>query len=226
MNNESFDIDLLYKSSFYSKLIICGRNKYTMNSFDKLKKLISLGGSGEIARRYMVMNSFDGALTVLGIIIGSWFVGISDSRILLVAGFGASIAMGISGAFGAYLTEHAVKKDEMAKFEEFMLESFDDTIVKDAAYVSSIFVAIVDGISPFIAAAISLIPFVFSLAFNLDIDLAYLFSFLTTSITLFTLGSYLGKMSRGNIIFYGLKMVLAGILVGILVLFVEIVSGG
>jgi len=197
-----------------------------MNSFDNLKKLISLGGSGEIARRYMVMNSFDGALTVLGIIIGSWFVGVSDARVLLVAGFGASIAMGISGAFGAYLTELAVKKDEIAKFEEFMLESFDNTIVTEAAYVSSILVAIVDGISPFIAAAISLIPFVFSLVLNLDINIAYLLSFVATSITLFVLGSYLGKISKGNIVYYGFKMVLAGILVGILVLFVEIVSGG
>ena len=197
-----------------------------MNSFNNLKKLISLGGSGEIARRYMVMNSFDGALTVLGIIIGSWFVGVSDARVLLVAGFGASIAMGISGAFGAYLTELAVKKDEIAKFEEFMLESFDNTIVTEAAYVSSILVAIVDGISPFIAAAISLIPFVFSLVLNLDINIAYLLSFVATSITLFVLGSYLGKISKGNIVYYGFKMVLAGILVGILVLFVEIVSGG
>ena len=44
-----------------------------------------------IARRYLVMNSFDGVLTIIGILIGAYSVGINDSRIIIAAGLGAGI---------------------------------------------------------------------------------------------------------------------------------------
>ncbi|MHA1974760.1 MAG: VIT1/CCC1 transporter family protein [Candidatus Hodarchaeales archaeon] len=195
-----------------------------MISIKKIRDLIKLGGSGNIAKRYLVMNSFDGALTALGLIIGNWLVGIKDPRVLIVGGLGASIAMGVSGAFGAYLTETAVKKEEMAVYESAMLESFEDTVIDEASAFSSYFVAFIDGFSPFMAASISFFPFILVMFFTLDINIAYMASFVLTGFSLFSLGTYLGKISKTNLYINGLKMILAGFIVGILVLIIEFAS--
>ena len=182
-----------------------------------------MGGTGGIARRYMVMNSFDGSLTALGIIIGSILANVKEPSTILLAGLGASIAMGVSGGFGAYLTETAVKKQELAEKESAMLEEINDTVHDQAAQVSSIFVAIVDGISPFIAASISFMPYFFAPALGFDIGIAYISSIVLTAITLFILGAYLGAISDENKVFYGLRMIVAGVVTAILVMLLEIV---
>ena len=66
---------------------------------------------GEIARRYFVMNFFDGVLTVLGVIIAKYILFLGgveiDSSLILVQGLAISIAIGISGITGGLLTEKA-----------------------------------------------------------------------------------------------------------------------
>jgi predicted membrane protein (TIGR00267 family) len=190
-------------------------------SISKLKELLSMGGAGGIARRYMVMNSFDGSLTALGIIIGSFLADVRTSETILLAGLGASIAMGVSGGFGAYLTETAVKKQELAEKESAMLEELNDTVHDQAAQVSSIFVAVVDGISPFVAASISFMPYFFTPIFGWGIDFAYVSSVLLTAVALFILGAYLGVISEENKVYYGLRMVVAGVVTAILVMLLE-----
>ncbi len=190
-------------------------------SISKLKELLSMGGTGGIARRYMVMNSFDGSLTALGIIIGSMLANVEEPSTILLAGLGASIAMGVSGGFGAYLTESAVKKQELAEKESAMLEEINDTVHDQAAQVSSIFVAIVDGISPFVAASISFMPYFFAPLFKFDIEFAFVSSILLTATTLFVLGAYLGVISDENKFLYGLRMIVAGVVTAILVMMLE-----
>ena len=51
-----------------------------------------------IARRYFIKNGFDGSMTVLGIIVGSWIVRVTEPEIIVTAGLGACLAMGVSGA--------------------------------------------------------------------------------------------------------------------------------
>ncbi|MHA1940668.1 MAG: VIT1/CCC1 transporter family protein [Candidatus Hodarchaeales archaeon] len=195
-----------------------------MLSINKIKELLKIGGTGGIAKRYAVMNSFDGALTALGIIIGSKLAGVEDASTILLAGLGASIAMGVSGGFGAYLTESAVKKQELAEKESAMLEEINDTVHDQAAQISSIFVAVVDGLSPFVAALISFMPFFIVTLFGLDIDFAYLFSVILTTFSLFFLGAYLGAISQENKWLYGLRMIIAGVVTGILIMLLEFVT--
>ena len=66
-----------------------------MNLTKKLKLLYS----HEIVRRYVVSNSFDGALTMLGIIIANFFAGTMDPHLIVLPGVGAAIALGISGVW-------------------------------------------------------------------------------------------------------------------------------
>ena len=196
-----------------------------MQSISRLKELLHIGGAGGIAKRYMVMNSFDGSLTALGIIIGSFLAGVRDPATIILAGLGASIAMGVSGGFGAYLTESAVKKQELAEKQKAMLEKFDnETVLDEAAQVSSIFVAVVDGGSPFIAASISFLPFFLVTLLSIDIGIAYFFSIFLTTIVLFVLGAYLGNISKENKMMYGFRMIIAGVITAILIMLLEFVT--
>ena len=193
-----------------------------MLSIHKIKELLAMGETQGIAKRYMVMNSFDGSLTALGIIIGSYLAGVNHPSTLILAGLGASIAMGVSGGFGAYMTETAIKKQELAEKESAMLEEINDTIHDQAAQISSIFVAAVDGLSPFIASSISFLPFFVIPWLGLDIEIAYLTAVLFTGVTLFILGAYLGAISKENKWLYGMRMIIAGVLTGILVMMLEL----
>ena len=53
------------------------------------------------------MNAFDGTLTIMGVVIGAHFSGVTNPHIVITAGIGGSVAMGISGVSGAYLAERA-----------------------------------------------------------------------------------------------------------------------
>jgi predicted membrane protein (TIGR00267 family) len=195
-----------------------------MTPIKKFISLIRIGEAGGIAKRYMVMNSFDGSLTALGIIIGAMLADVTDAKMIILAGLGASIAMGVSGSFGAYLTESAVKKEELEEKQAAMLEEINNTILDQAAEVSSIFVAVVDGLSPFLAATFSILPFFGTYLFSWSLEVAFIGSIILTSIALFILGAYLGQISSENKLYYGLRMVVAGIITAILVLFLEILS--
>lgn len=190
-------------------------------SISRVRALLKLGDSTDIAKRYFVMNGFDGALTALGIILGAWLAGVTDPRTVILAGMGASIAMGVSGGFGAYLTESAMKKEKLAEFEDVMLEEFDNTVFDEAAKWDSYFVAAVDGISPFLASAVSISPFFLADILDWDINHIYLSAVILTALILFLLGAFLGRISKENIPRNGLKMLAAGIVTGILVLFLE-----
>ncbi|MCP4761647.1 MAG: hypothetical protein GY870_07685 [archaeon] len=86
-------------------------------------KMTSLG---EIARRYFVMNFFDGVLTVLGVVIANLILFVngngSSSTQILVYGLSVSVAIGISGITGGYLAERAERKVEIIELYHFMAD--------------------------------------------------------------------------------------------------------
>ena len=69
---------------------------------EKAKVYLHVTKASGIARRYFVLNGFDGAMTVFGIVLGSWVSGVTDSSIIILAGLMTSLAMGLSGFFGAF----------------------------------------------------------------------------------------------------------------------------
>ncbi len=75
---------------------------------------------------------------------------------------------------------------------------------------SIVIVAVVDGLSPFMAALVVLLPF-FVVGNNADLTWAYYTSLGLALLTLFSLGLFLGRISQGRMIVYGLKTVLAGV---------------
>ena len=73
----------------------------------RFRDYIRISKVGGLARRYFIMNGFDGALTTLGVVLGSWFGGVQDPRIVFGLGLSTGIAMAVSGAWGAMISERA-----------------------------------------------------------------------------------------------------------------------
>jgi len=175
----------------------------------KIRHLIyynELIGIDEIARRYFVMNSFDGILAMLGILVASYFAGIMESKIIIVTGFGAAVAMGISGVWGAYLTEKAERTREYKEIREEIKDEEKRKHIRRATKIAPYIVAIIDGLSPFLAIFIVITPFLL----GLEPHIAFYSSLVITVFFLLFIGAFLGRISEENMIVSGLKMVLVG----------------
>jgi predicted membrane protein (TIGR00267 family) len=166
---------------------------------------------GPIARRYFVKNGFDGSMTMLGIIVGAWVVHVTQPEIIVTAGLGACLAMGISGLSGAYMTERAERKRDLKSLENAMMTKLNDSVITDATSFVSFYAAIVDGGSPILTALVSLSPFFLVLHGLVAIENAYFSSLAVTLVTLFMLGIYLGKIAKENALLYGIQTLVAGL---------------
>ncbi len=183
--------------------------KYLQRYSEKFKHYNQLSNISEIARRYFAMNAFDGVLTIIGVLMGNYTAGVEDPHIVVTTGLATCIAMGISGLWGAYLTEAAERQRELSELEGITLTSLHDTRLGEASRAAVVIVAIVDGLSPFLAALIVLLPFFFSQLFP-AIRWVYLTALGLSLLALFGLGVFLGRVSRQNVILYGFRTVIAG----------------
>jgi predicted membrane protein (TIGR00267 family) len=169
----------------------------------------------EIARRYFVMNAFDGVLTIIGVLMGNLTAGVKEPRIVVSTGLATSVAMGISGLWGAYLTEAAERERGLVELSRYTLTDLNDTRIGRASRAAVVAIAVVDGISPFLAALVVLIPF-FVADLLPTVEWAYYTSLGMALVTLFGLGIFLGRVSRGNLILYGVKTGVVSILISFL----------
>lgn len=178
---------------------------------EELQTYNQIIGIAEIARRYFAMNAFDGVLTTIGVLAGSYLAGVRDLTIPIRTGIATSIAMGISGLWGAYLTETAERRRELTELERVSLIDQSGTSIGRAARFAVVVVSVVDGLAPALAAIIVLIPlFLGELIGN--VILSYALAGGLALLCLFGLGIFLGVVSEEKNLFgYGLKTLLAGL---------------
>ena len=177
---------------------------------ERIRSYDSLVNIAEIARRYFVMNAFDGVLTIIGVLMGNLTARVENPKIVVSTGLATCVAMGISGLWGAYLTETAERKRDLEELSRYTLVALDDSRIGRASRAAVVTVALVDGLSPFLAALIVLIPF-FTAALFSSIIWVYYTSLGIALLMLFGLGLFLGHISRGNLITFGIKTVIAGL---------------
>ena len=166
---------------------------------------------GEIGRRYFAMNAFDGVLTIIGVLMGNLGAGVTSAHTVVTTGLTTCVAMGISGLWGSYLTESAERKHDLDELGSHTLTDLHDSKLGRASRYAVVMIAIIDGISPFLAALIVLIPFFVADAFP-TLQWAYLASLGGGLLALFGLGVFLGNISRENLLLSGAKTVVAGLL--------------
>lgn len=188
------------------------------------RNYLRIARADTIARRYLVMNGFDGALTTLGLIMGAYTAGALDPRLILTAGFGVGLALGISGVTSAFIAEKAERDRSIKALEAAMFTNLDDTVMTRASDAAVYFVALINALSPVAAAFVSLIPFTFALLGMLPTMTAFYLALGINGITLFILGVVLGQSSRANTILYGSLMVLAGFVTALVMLLLRITN--
>ena len=91
----------------------------------KWRKYSEMSNLGIIARRKFFNNAFDGALTCAGIVSGSFIIFLSNknlsSSIIVLTGFSTALAIGISGLWGAFLSEEAERKKKISDLKREMV---------------------------------------------------------------------------------------------------------
>lgn len=175
-----------------------------------VREYTRIAGVAEIARRYFAMNAFDGVLTTIGVLMGNYLAGVRDLAIPVRTGIATSVAMGVSGLWGAYLTETAERQRELSELERACLVDQTDTKIGRASRLAVVIVSVVDGLAPFLAALVVLIP-LFLAGLIGDVVTSYLIALLTALVALFGLGLFLGHVSKRSLIGYGLRTLVAGV---------------
>ena len=186
--------------------------------FDEVGTFLRVTKATKILRRYFAMNAFDGAMTSLGIVIGAYISNIRDARAVIGVILLSGVAMAVSGFSGTYMAESAERSKSLNELEDAMLIDLEDTIYGQASKFVSIFAAIVDGSAPFMASIPSVVPFYLALSGVISLQVAFFVSIGASLATLFMLGVFLGRVSESNVIYSGVKMVIAGVAVALLAL--------
>ena len=189
------------------------------NSVRNLRYLFELTRSASIARRYFVIGAFDGALTILGVIIGAYvaeaYVHPELAKQLIVsAGFAGGIALAVSSAVGAYEAERVEHILSHKNLEQAMLRPVEG-IREEAMTVSILVSAVVHGLAPMVAAIVPLVPFFF-----MPLHEAVVAGIVTTMVFLFVLGAFLGNLIREIFVYTGLRFVIAGLATAIVLILI------
>ena len=198
---------------------------------ERVMRALELTEGVEIARRYLAMNAFDGALTMLGLLLGGLITMDPSSpdlvfNSILLAAVGTTVAMAVSGFSGSYLAESAEREREVDEIGKAMLSDMSHSMYAKATRTTSVVVAFVDGLSPAIAALVIASPLMFVPGGFLDAFTAFYIAIVICMLLLFSLGLFLGKVSKKSMLGYGAKTLFAGIVTALLMLLISFLTGG
>jgi len=193
---------------------------------DEWKRYYRISDVGTISRRYFVMNAFDGALTMLGVIIGAFIAGVLEPITIITAAISGSIAMGVSGMSGAYMTEKAERTKELKELQRAMVSNLENGLHHRSHRFATIFASLVDGLSPAFAAMIVVSPFFIVPYGIITSETAFYTTIFLTLLILTILGIYLAKISDESMIKYGIQMLAVGMVTAFLCVLTSILLGG
>ena len=183
--------------------------------FKQLSLFFKITRSRSILRRYFIVNGFDGALTMLGIIVGFYMSDLVNVVVIMNACFGAAIALGMSGLTSAYISESAEQKKQLNELEQAMITDLESSTYGQAARLLPFVTATVNSLSPLIISLIIVSPiWLATRDFLLPVDAVEAAIFVAFSIVFF-LGVFLGKISDTHWLWSGVRT-----------LFIAIVTAG
>lgn len=189
--------------------------------FKRLGLLLELSRYHAIGRRYFVVNGFDGALTMLGILLGFYQSQEISNLVILSACLGAAIALGVSGISSAYISESAERKKELKELESAMVSNLDESAHAQAARLTPTIIALINGLSPFLLSLLIMLPlWLDGQAALLGLELLdpIELSMLIAIVLIFFLGVFLGKISGQHWLASGLRTLLIALITGGLIL--------
>jgi len=173
--------------------------------------------SQQIARRYFIVNGFDGTLTMLGLLTGFYVSGQVVLPVAISVCLGAAIALGMSGLTSAYISEAAERKHELNNLEQAMIADLGESAYGKASRLMPFYIALINGLSPFLIALVIITPLVIG---NLHpqilpqpLETAALLAFLIT----FLLGIFLGRISGHFWLWSGIRTLIIAIITSLMI---------
>jgi len=187
--------------------------------FKQIKTLLEISHSGEIMCRYFVVNGFDGALTMLGLIMGFYVSDRVDLAVVITSCMAAALALGVSGISSAYISEAAERRRSLAQLEKAMVTSLDESHHARAVTWIPWLVALVNGISPLLFALIIIAPLRLAHA-GMELAIEPLLAAMAVALTIiFLLGVFLGRVGGTFWLWSGLQsLAVALVTVGLIYL--------
>lgn len=183
-----------------------------MRPLQQSRFLLRITGTHNIMRRYFVVNGFDGALTMLGLILGFLVSGSTSVSVIINVCLGAAIALGVSGVSSAYVSEAAERKRELGKLEDAMMTDLGDSAHGEAARGVPLLVALVNGFAPLAISLVILVPLLVANAgFELPVSPLYA-AIAIALLLLFLLGVFLGSIAGVSWLRSGIQTLLVAIL--------------
>jgi predicted membrane protein (TIGR00267 family) len=174
-------------------------------AFERLRALLQVSRSEEIMRRYFVVNGFDGALAMLGLVTGFYVSERVDITVVLTSCLATALALGMSGIASAYISEAAERRRTLAELEEAMVASLEESHHARAATWIPWLVALVNGLAPFSIALLIMVPLWLAkrgVALPLE---PLLLAILTALAIIFLLGVFLGRVGGTFWLWSGLQ---------------------
>lgn len=182
-----------------------------MGILSHVRFLLSITHSHLILRRYFVVNGFDGALTMMGLIIGFIVSTPADLAMIINVCLGAAIALGMSGVSSAYVSESAERRHALGKLEDAMISDLQDSTHGQAARLTPLLVALVNGLAPLVFSLLILVPlWLASIGFSLPVSPLY-GAILVALVLIFLLGVFLGRSTGISWLRSGLQTLLVAV---------------
>ena len=183
----------------------------------QIKFLLDITRSRDILRRYFVVNGFDGALTMLGLIIGFIVSESDDLAVIFNVCLGAAIALGMSGLSSAYISESAERKHALDKLEHAMISDLSDSAHGEASRWVPLLIALVNGLAPLLISFLILLPIWLSIS-GIVLPLSPLYAAIIVALLLlFLLGVFLGSVAGISWLRSGLQTLLVAMVTAALI---------
>lgn len=188
-----------------------------MSLLDRAKFLLGITGTHDIVRRYVVVNGFDGALTMLGLIIGFLLSTPADLSVIISVCLGAAIALGMSGLSSAYVSESAERRRALGKLEDAMISDLQESAHGEAVRWVPFLIALVNGSAPLVISLVILIPLFLSNA-GIALPVSPLYAAIVIALLLiFLLGVFLGRIAGVSWLRSGLQTLLVAVVTAVLI---------
>uniref|UniRef100_A0A7J2TID7 VIT family protein n=1 Tax=Archaeoglobus fulgidus TaxID=2234 RepID=A0A7J2TID7_ARCFL len=187
-----------------------------MISGEKIRTYLDLAEAYSVSRRYFLIGFFDGLLAIAGFIVGAFISGHNDPKLVLSVGFATMLAIGISSAWGAFEAERIEQQFLKRKRERHMLSSFERSLIEDAHKFAILITSAVHGIAPVLGSIVLMAPYFFLPPLE-----AFEASMAIFCLSLFIVGVFMGRNVGGNVLINGLRTLLFGFFVMLLVIFLN-----
>lgn len=188
-----------------------------MGLLNQVNFLLDITRSHDIVRRYFVVNGFDGALTMMGLIIGFLVSAPVNLSMIINVCLGAAIALGMSGMSSAYISESAERRRALGKLEQAMISDLQESAHGDATRWVPLLIALVNGLAPFIISLLILLPLWLASA-GIPLPVPPLHAAIIVALLLiFLLGVFLGRIAGVSWLRSGIQTLIVAVVTATLI---------